>query len=208
MLYRSTDRRSRRGAPMQNLAHSASFESLDKDAPSKAGTKHLSSGRRSPSIAVSAASQCRRNGRQRLSARRNAESPRIVKASGHDPHRHHSRRLRRHRRNLPVGSVAFEPDTGDKGERHIWLAPEIVNKLRRLRGSGEATPTSSSGSPRRISLAGPTRRSPHATPAASQSACRRTRCSTTAAPPRAPPSFPAARPHSRQPRARKPGTSR
>ena len=41
MLYRSTDRRSRRGAPMQNLAHSASFESLDKDAPSKAGTKHL-----------------------------------------------------------------------------------------------------------------------------------------------------------------------
>jgi len=26
---------------MQNLAHSASFESLDKDAPSKAGTKQL-----------------------------------------------------------------------------------------------------------------------------------------------------------------------
>src|ERR1700722_9200298 len=41
MLYRSTDRLCRRGAPMQNLAHSASFESLDKDAPSKAGTKHL-----------------------------------------------------------------------------------------------------------------------------------------------------------------------
>jgi hypothetical protein len=61
---------------------------------------------------------------------------------------------------------------------------------------------------RRMRLAGPTRRSPHATPAASQSASRRTRCSTTAAAPRAPPSFPAARPHSRQPRARKPGTSR
>ncbi len=45
MLYRSTDRLSRRGAPVQNLAHSASFESLDKDAPSKAGTKQL--GRRS-----------------------------------------------------------------------------------------------------------------------------------------------------------------
>jgi len=43
MLYRSTDRRSRRRAPMQNLAHSASFESLDKDAPSKAGTKQLAS---------------------------------------------------------------------------------------------------------------------------------------------------------------------
>jgi hypothetical protein len=39
---------------------------------------------------------------------------------------------------LPVGSVAFERDTGDKGERHIWLAAEIVNKLRRLRGSGES----------------------------------------------------------------------
>src|SRR3984885_10313810 len=46
MLYRSTDRSvvvalCRCGAPMQNLAHSASFESLDKDAPSKAETKHL-----------------------------------------------------------------------------------------------------------------------------------------------------------------------
>ena len=39
---------------------------------------------------------------------------------------------------LPVGSVAFEPDTGDKGERHIWVAPEIVNKLRHLRGPGES----------------------------------------------------------------------
>ena len=29
---------------MQNLAHSASFESLNKDAPSKAGTKHLIAG--------------------------------------------------------------------------------------------------------------------------------------------------------------------
>ena len=28
---------------MKNLAHSASFESLDKDAPSKAETKHLAS---------------------------------------------------------------------------------------------------------------------------------------------------------------------
>src|SRR3974390_1616128 len=43
MLYRSTDRLCRCGAPMQNLAHSASFESLDKDAPSKPGIKHLGS---------------------------------------------------------------------------------------------------------------------------------------------------------------------
>src|SRR5277367_4715197 len=41
MLYRSTDCLCRRGAPMKNLAHSASFQSFDKDAPSKPGTKHL-----------------------------------------------------------------------------------------------------------------------------------------------------------------------
>ena len=48
MLYRSTDRLSRRGAAVENLAHSASFESLDKDAPSKAGTKHLNRPERRP----------------------------------------------------------------------------------------------------------------------------------------------------------------
>src|SRR3954471_9556045 len=41
MLYRSTDRLSRRGAPVKNLAHSASFDSCHKNAPSKCGTKHL-----------------------------------------------------------------------------------------------------------------------------------------------------------------------
>ena len=41
MLYRSTDRLCRCGAPMKNLSHSASFESLDKNAPSKTGTKQL-----------------------------------------------------------------------------------------------------------------------------------------------------------------------
>jgi thiosulfate/3-mercaptopyruvate sulfurtransferase len=44
MLYRSTDCLCRCGAPMKNLAHSASFESLDKHAPSKPGTKHLDGG--------------------------------------------------------------------------------------------------------------------------------------------------------------------
>src|SRR3954468_21469043 len=33
MLYRSTDRLSRRGAPVKNLAHSASFDSCNKNAP-------------------------------------------------------------------------------------------------------------------------------------------------------------------------------
>ena len=41
MLYRSTDRLRRCGAPMKNLAHSASFHSRDKPAPSNPGTKHL-----------------------------------------------------------------------------------------------------------------------------------------------------------------------
>ena len=41
MLYRSTDRLCRCGAPVKNLAHSASFHSMEKNAPSNAGTKHL-----------------------------------------------------------------------------------------------------------------------------------------------------------------------
>src|SRR3954454_25192501 len=41
MLYRSTDRLSRRGAAVKNLAHSASFDSKLKDEASKAGIKHL-----------------------------------------------------------------------------------------------------------------------------------------------------------------------
>ncbi len=41
MLYRSTDRRCRCGAPMVNLAHSASFHACWKTAPSNPGIKHL-----------------------------------------------------------------------------------------------------------------------------------------------------------------------
>src|SRR6476620_11716492 len=41
ILYCSTDRLRRGGAAVQNLSHSASFESCDKNAPSKPGTKHL-----------------------------------------------------------------------------------------------------------------------------------------------------------------------
>src|SRR6266702_6541771 len=41
MLYRSTDRLCRCGAPVQYLAHSASFHSLEKYAPPNTGTKHL-----------------------------------------------------------------------------------------------------------------------------------------------------------------------
>jgi hypothetical protein len=41
MLYRSTDRLCRCGAPVQYLSHKASFHSLEKYAPPNAGTKHL-----------------------------------------------------------------------------------------------------------------------------------------------------------------------
>src|SRR5271165_3970062 len=41
MLYRSTDRRCRRGAAVKNLSHSASFHSVEKTAPSKPGIKQL-----------------------------------------------------------------------------------------------------------------------------------------------------------------------
>src|SRR4029453_3496745 len=41
MLYRSTDCLCRCGAPMENLAHSASLHSDDKNAPSNPGIKHL-----------------------------------------------------------------------------------------------------------------------------------------------------------------------
>jgi hypothetical protein len=42
MLYRSTDCRSRCGAPVVNLTHSASFHSAEKNAPSNPGIKHAS----------------------------------------------------------------------------------------------------------------------------------------------------------------------
>jgi hypothetical protein len=48
MLYRSTDRRCRAGAPVKNLSHSASFHPLEKYAPPNAGTEHLVSGVRHP----------------------------------------------------------------------------------------------------------------------------------------------------------------
>jgi hypothetical protein len=44
MLYRSTDCLSRAGAPVKNLAHSASRDSCDENAPSNPGIKHLGAG--------------------------------------------------------------------------------------------------------------------------------------------------------------------
>ncbi len=41
MLYGGQDSLCRRGAAVKNLAHSASFHSCEKIAPSKPGTKHV-----------------------------------------------------------------------------------------------------------------------------------------------------------------------
>jgi hypothetical protein len=39
---------------------------------------------------------------------------------------------------LPFGSVGFERDPDDNGQRLIWLEPHIVDKLKHLRGPGES----------------------------------------------------------------------
>ena len=38
---------------------------------------------------------------------------------------------------LPLGSVGYEAEVCANGERLIWLAPDMVNRLRALRGPGE-----------------------------------------------------------------------
>ena len=39
---------------------------------------------------------------------------------------------------LPLGSVAYEQEANANGEREIWLAAHVVNRLRYLRGPGES----------------------------------------------------------------------
>jgi hypothetical protein len=39
---------------------------------------------------------------------------------------------------LPVGSVAYEPETNAKGERPIWLERKWADKLGAMRGPGES----------------------------------------------------------------------
>jgi hypothetical protein len=100
----------------------------------------------------------------------------------------------------------YERESGAKGEVHIWLEPHSRQPTAAPARTRRKLLRRHPG--RRISLAFPTRRSPHATPAASQSRSRRTRCSASAAPPRGLMIVPPERPRSRQPRARKPRTSR
>ena len=39
---------------------------------------------------------------------------------------------------LPLGNVGYENGTNEKGERYVWLAPNVVDRLRAMRGPGES----------------------------------------------------------------------
>ena len=39
---------------------------------------------------------------------------------------------------LPLGSVAYEKDLDERGECHVWLEPNVVDRLRPMRGQGES----------------------------------------------------------------------
>jgi hypothetical protein len=39
---------------------------------------------------------------------------------------------------MPLGSVGYENEVNEKGERLIWVAPDVVGRLRSLRGPGES----------------------------------------------------------------------
>ena len=39
---------------------------------------------------------------------------------------------------MPLGSVGVDPEPGAEGERHIWLEPRVVDRLRAMRGPGES----------------------------------------------------------------------
>lgn len=41
-------------------------------------------------------------------------------------------------RTLPFGSVGYENETNQKGERLIWLDPNVVNRPKAMRGAGES----------------------------------------------------------------------
>ena len=37
-----------------------------------------------------------------------------------------------------LGSMNFENKTNERGERYVWLVPDVVSRLRSLRGEGES----------------------------------------------------------------------
>jgi transposase len=98
MLYRSTDRLCRAGAPMENLAHSASFHSRDKNAPSNPGTKQ-SARQAAERFGVGIATAIVWTRRARETGERSARKQGQPKRSKLDPHRDYL-----------LGLVEAEPD--------------------------------------------------------------------------------------------------
>jgi hypothetical protein len=47
-----------------------------------------------------------------------------------DQDRDHPSRLRRHRGNPALGSVSFENAFNERGERYVWLPPNVVDRLK------------------------------------------------------------------------------
>jgi hypothetical protein len=39
---------------------------------------------------------------------------------------------------LPLGSVAYEKELNERGECHVGVEPQVVNRLRAMRGPGES----------------------------------------------------------------------
>jgi hypothetical protein len=39
---------------------------------------------------------------------------------------------------LPLSSVSYENEVNERGERYVWLAPNVVDRLTALRGPGES----------------------------------------------------------------------
>ncbi len=41
-------------------------------------------------------------------------------------------------RTMPLGSTGYENAVNERGERYVWLAPNVVDRLTALRGPGES----------------------------------------------------------------------
>ena len=55
-----------------------------------------------------------------------------------DPHRYSQAAFDAIASTMPLGSVGYENDANERGERLIWLALNVVDRLRALRGPGES----------------------------------------------------------------------
>jgi hypothetical protein len=58
--------------------------------------------------------------------------------NSHDPHFDQPNRLRCARPDAPLGSVGYDNEINENGERLIWLDRAVIDRLPFLRGSGES----------------------------------------------------------------------